>query len=349
MAEKRFTILICTRDRRDSLVRCLESLLPLCADLKPEDWEVVVVDNGSTDQTGEAAEKLAREYPIELRVINEPKMGVSFARNTGLRVARGDFLVITDDDVTFAAGWPQAWADVSADADVVAGAAPIEPVFPETTESWFARDVLVEGAGPTAYYDAGRQELVSGPGVKFNLPYTANAGVRRSAALEVGGFREDLGYRGQSGRRRMACEDTDFFERIEATGGKIVYTPHARVFHHLNEDQATVDYYRRWHRGYGTAMERMGRTIPLFVMRPRWSSKRSNTWPTAFVYVCLMAQGIFAPTESRLKPWVVSRNSWAGDPHYAGWSLPSRRFSDATASVWGVCGNRSIGRTLSTS
>ena len=46
-------------------------------------------------------------------------------------------------------------------------------------------------------------------------------------------------------------------ERIEATGGKIVYTPHARVFHHLNEDQATVDYYRRWHRGYGTAMERM--------------------------------------------------------------------------------------------
>lgn len=257
MAEKRFTILTCTRDRRDSLVRCLESLQPLCTELKPEDWEVLVVDNGSTDHTGDALAKLARDYPIELRVVVEPKMGVSFARNTGLRAARGEFLAITDDDVTFATGWPQAWADVFADADVVAGAAPIEPIFPEGTEAWFARDVLLEGAGPTAYYDAGPRELVAGPGVKFNLPYTANAGVRRSVALEVGGFREDLGYRGQSGRRRMACEDTDFFERVEAAGGKIIYTPHARVFHHLNEDQATLDYYRRWHRGYGTAMERM--------------------------------------------------------------------------------------------
>ena len=257
MEQIRFTILICTRDRCDSLIRCLQSLQELCAELSANQWEVLVVDNGSSDGTADAVTSLAADYPLELRLITEPRTGIAFARNAGMSSARGEFLAIADDDVTFTPGWARAWVDVFADPEVVAAAAPIEPVFPEGAEPWFARGVLMDGASHVGHYDAGSEVLVRGPEVRFNLPYTGNSAVRRSTGLEVGGFREDLGYRGQSGRSRISGEDKEFFQRVEATGGKILYTPHARVFHHLRPEHMTMEYYRRWHRGYGTATERM--------------------------------------------------------------------------------------------
>ena len=253
MTSPRFSIVICTRNRRDVLDRCLGSLAQQWDSVPVRDWEVVVVDNGSQDGTASLVTEHARTFPAELRHVEEPTAGVSVARNRGLREARGDFVIFTDDDCTFEARWTKAWAEALDLGGIDAAAGRILAVFPPGIAEWFRDGILREGSGPTAHYDAGDQPLYPGSTKKYEMPYTANAAVEREAALAVGGFRVDLGYRGQKQRTRMACEDTEFFRRLRDSGARIAYFPGPAVHHHLTTEQASMDYYRRWHRGFGRA------------------------------------------------------------------------------------------------
>ena len=88
-------------------MRALESLrrLEVPAGL---DWDVLIIDNGSAN-----AAKQERSLPggLPLRVVKEPRAGLSHARNAALRLATGDLVIFIDDDVTVPPGWLAAYAD----------------------------------------------------------------------------------------------------------------------------------------------------------------------------------------------------------------------------------------------
>src|SRR5208283_4457645 len=100
----RISVILCTYNRASILISALESIV---AQTLPEsvEWEVLVVDNNSCDQTREVVEDFCRRYPRRFRYVFEPNQGLSHARNSGIREALGEVLAFMDDDVTVEPGW----------------------------------------------------------------------------------------------------------------------------------------------------------------------------------------------------------------------------------------------------
>src|SRR5215469_11293809 len=98
------TVILCTYNRCQSLRKALESI---AASRLPEsiEWEVLVVNNNSKDQTREVVEEFCRAYPGRFRYLFEPKQGKSIALNTGIREAKGEVLAFMDDDVIVEPTW----------------------------------------------------------------------------------------------------------------------------------------------------------------------------------------------------------------------------------------------------
>src|SRR5713101_723494 len=100
----KITAIICTYNRCQSLTKALESVAHSTVP-KSSEWEVVVVDNNSRDETRKATEEFCRRYPNRFRYIFEPQQGKSYALNTAIREARGEVLAFMDDDVTVEPTW----------------------------------------------------------------------------------------------------------------------------------------------------------------------------------------------------------------------------------------------------
>src|SRR5262245_26355333 len=96
------TVLICTYNRADLLGETLDSLALCRATFS---WNVVVVDNNSTDQTCSVVASRAATYPVKLVYLFEPRQGKSSALNTGLATTDAEIVVCTDDDVRVSQGW----------------------------------------------------------------------------------------------------------------------------------------------------------------------------------------------------------------------------------------------------
>ena len=137
MESPTFTVIVCTKDRREDLSRCLESLATLLRERGSSRWDVLVVDNASSDGTSEHARALKEGFPVKLSVTREERLGLAIARNTGLREASGEIAIFVDDDVTFFEGWIGAWEQAFGDGALAAAGGPITPVFPESVPTWY--------------------------------------------------------------------------------------------------------------------------------------------------------------------------------------------------------------------
>jgi len=182
-----------------------------------------------------------------------------------LRQAAGEVVIFVDDDVTFFEGWTSAWEEAFVDASVAAAGGPILPVFPDSVPRWYREGLMADGGTTTGHYDYGSEVLTYRPRSAVGHPRGGNMAVRRAQALEIGGFREDLGW----GKKKIPGEETEFFNRLHAQIGGILYLPHARVHHHLDEERMDFAHLRAWHEGYGRAS---------ILMKPpmgplRWSLK----------------------------------------------------------------------------
>src|SRR5712691_696604 len=100
------SLILCTHNRCESLARGLNSAAALTLpDSVP--WEVLVVDNNSNDQTRKVVEEFCHQNPGRFRYLFEPQPGLSYARNAGIREARGDIIAFMDDDVIVEPTWLQ--------------------------------------------------------------------------------------------------------------------------------------------------------------------------------------------------------------------------------------------------
>ena len=100
------SVIICTYNRSQILGKTVESVA--AQELPPSlNWEILVVDNNSTDETRQVAESLRSRYPERIRYLFEPRQGLSNARNTGIRESRGEIVAFMDDDETADGAWLQ--------------------------------------------------------------------------------------------------------------------------------------------------------------------------------------------------------------------------------------------------
>lgn len=244
----RITVAVCTRDRAVSLARTLDSMttLEVPADL---DWELLVVDNGSADDTHRVIASFARRLP--LRGIEEERGGLAYARNRAVDVASGDYLLWTDDDATVDAGWLRAYSAAFRrwpEAAVFGGR--VDAQFEGTPPAWLLR-ALWRVPGAFALRDLGSEPapLATGTG----LPYGANFGIR---ADEQRRYRYDPSLGRRPGGRIVSGEETDVISRVLEAGGKGWWVPDARVVHHISRERQTVRYLRRFYEGCGEGVGR---------------------------------------------------------------------------------------------
>jgi glucosyl-dolichyl phosphate glucuronosyltransferase len=235
----KITVILCTCNRCQSLAKALESIaaseLPASVD-----WDVLVVDNNSSDQTRQVVEDFCQRYPGRFRYLFEPEQGKSSALNAGIRTAHGDILAFTDDDVTVEATWLQNLT-VSLRNEEWAGAA--GRVLPDQSFSpplWLACEGRYS-LGPLALFDLGpdAQELTE-------PPFGNNMAFKRALFEKYGGFQTDLGPRFSNQDPRKVGEDSEFSVRLLAAGERLWYEPSAIVYHAVPASRIQKDHFLEW-------------------------------------------------------------------------------------------------------
>lgn len=254
------TLAICTLNRRTDLLNTLKELEKQRCETP---WELVVVDNGSDDGSFEAAREFMLRSHLCMRVVRESRRGVSFARNRALAEGEGDILVFVDDDVDCDPRLLASHLTAFEDGFVLATGGRIIPCLPDNTPEWLRDALDQEVGGPTTRYDYGDEVAEIKNKRIYALPSSCNLGLRRRLAIEIGGFRTDLGW--TPGGGRIGGEDTNLLMRISRLDGKVLYLPEATVIHRVQPERVTKAYYRIWNLGYGRASVLMrGRPGPVF-------------------------------------------------------------------------------------
>jgi GT2 family glycosyltransferase len=246
------TIILCTFNRATSLSKALESVA-LSEVPEPVDWEVLVVDNNSSDRTRELVEEYCRRFPNRFRYMFEPRQGLSYARNAGIREARGEVLAFLDDDVTVDARWLQNLTAGLHDGKWAGAGGRILPEENFSPPYWLAMEPpYYMGGALIAHFDFGDK-----PGDLDCPPHGTNMAFRKNMFEKYGGFRTDLG---RCGSNTMSNEDTEFGRRLMAAGERLRYEPAAIVHHPVRGDRLKKAYFLAWYFDWGRAnMREIGR------------------------------------------------------------------------------------------
>jgi len=208
-------------------------------------WEVVVVDNNSTDPTRAVVLERQPHYPVPLRYVFERRQGRSSALNAAMDVTTAPHFLFTDDDVRVAPRWLAAGATALAEGwDYVGG--PVRPIWEAPPPAWLDL-TRADLWGTIAILDYGSQRFVFED--RMRVPLGANMGARRELVERIGGFRAELGR--SSGKRVLGQEVPELLARARAAGMRGLYVPEMSVDHHIPASRLTKQYYRRWWTGKG--------------------------------------------------------------------------------------------------
>lgn len=238
------SVLLATRDRQRSLDRTLASLERQVA--PGITWEVLVADNGSTDDTVASLARWSERLPLRWAV--EPMPGKNRALNRVLSLTRGRLLLFTDDDVVLAPGWMAAHAGAAArwpNHAIFGGV--IRPLFPVPHPAWAAqepfRSILF------AAYEHGTVELPT-----THLPFGPNYAVR-APVLVSAGFDAAVG---PNGAEYAMGGETEMLRRLTRQGARTVYVPSAVVEHVVRPEQLTHAFVAARAGRFGRGLVRLG-------------------------------------------------------------------------------------------
>lgn len=229
------SIVVCTYNRADSLSETLEALRKLTT---PEGvaWEVVVVDNNSKDDTRAVVEQQAKEW-ARLRYEFERAQGLSHARNHGITVARGEFILFTDDDVLPEPDWLERTLEGFERYGADACGGYVAPIWESPPPDWLTERFYGFLAVRTDRED---DYEITEPS---QAPFGANMAFRREVFEQVGLFDTE---RGRKGNVLASGEDGEMFERILGAGMNVMFLGSSRVRHKVESFRLTKRYLRKW-------------------------------------------------------------------------------------------------------
>jgi glycosyltransferase involved in cell wall biosynthesis len=239
MSSTRISAIICTHNREAYLGAAIDSLLRQDFD----DYEVIVIDNASTDRTREIVD--TRLSHPRLRYIYEARLGLSIARNTGATVAHGQILAYLDDDAEASAGWLTAIAHTyDQDPKIAIAGGKVTLLWPpnQPIPRWLSGAM----ASNLGAYDLGDEvQYITEPGL---TPRGLNYSIRADFLAQIGGFDPHLG---RVGSNLLSNEELYMTEKALANDYKVVYVPNALAAHNVSPNRLVPSWFirRSWWQG----------------------------------------------------------------------------------------------------
>ena len=241
------SIILSTYNRANALLAALDALLHQTGDVP---YEVILVDNNSTDGTADLGRRYAADHPDRVRYVFEPRQGLSYGRNAGIRAARGSIVAFTDDDVEVAPDWVmqvKRGFDAEPAAAYVGGR--ILPRWTSPPPRW----LTTAHWSPLALQDYGDAPVHTSASWPICL-VGGNLSFRRSVFDRVGLFTPALG-RIKDGIG--STEDHEMQLRLWMAGLQGVYLPSVTAVAQIPPDRMTRAYHVRWQKGHGRHCAKM--------------------------------------------------------------------------------------------
>lgn len=230
------TAIICTYNRAKYIGGLLESVAK--NDLAKSAYEIVLVDNNSTDNTREICEAFAKAHKdVQFRYVLEPEQGLSAARNKGIKEAKGDVIVYIDDDALVDTDYLRTYAEwFESHPETMACGGPIEPLYETKEPSWMTPYTKALLTAWMNYGDMVREYP------KGRYPGGGNAAYRKEVFNKVGLFNTALG---RKGGNLMGSEEKDIFDKMHSLGMQVLYLPTPILHHIIPQAKLEPDYFNR--------------------------------------------------------------------------------------------------------
>ena len=225
-----FSVVICTHNRAGLLPDAIASTLD---QVYPSDrFELIVVDNASSDDTQHVIEGLRSASPVDYRSVVEDSLGLSYARNRGIAEATHEYVAFLDDDAVAAPRWLRAFNRVINEHRALVVGGRVDKSFPAGFElpEWFNTQYLTHHFGVN-YRERGRNETV----IRIRQPLYLSGGNTAYAKRlfdHFGGFNCEFGRKGAGGL--LASEETILNMQLERAGIPLYYTDEAYIRHFVD-------------------------------------------------------------------------------------------------------------------
>ncbi|MDR2835046.1 MAG: glycosyltransferase [Bacteroidales bacterium] len=280
----KISVIICSYNREKYIYNVLKSVAE--NDYTVENYEVVLINNNSTDNTETECLRFQNDFPrMKFEYFIERNQGLSFARNRGIKEAKGDILIYVDDDATVNSEYLKTYANFfDQNPKISAAGGPIIPVYESEEPAWFSHYTKTVLTG-YKYHGDKEKEFTAG-----QYPGGGNAAYRKKVFEEVGFYNVELGRKGKS---LVGSEEKDIFDKMVSAGMKFYYLPNAILYHIIPPAKLTVDYLKRLSCsiGEGERMRTLGISRAKYLKR---LFKESVNWAATIVFYILFLLS-FAP------------------------------------------------------
>jgi len=226
----KLSVIICTYNREKYILDSLVSLRN--QSLIKDKYEIIIVNNNSTDKTDEICRKFVADYSMEFKIIYviETKRGLSFARNRGIMESEGEVITFIDDDAIAEPDFLLSIYDfMIANSQVDAVGGKVIPIYGSGLEpEWLSKYTW----GLVSKVDEGEKIKP----FKKKYPAGCNMTIRKKLLLEVNGFNTKL---------KIRSDDKDLFTRIYSLGKSVYYLPNASVKHNIDSYRLEPEFIKK--------------------------------------------------------------------------------------------------------
>lgn len=232
----RFSVILCTYNRDKYISAALESIAK--QDFSCQNYELIMVDNNSTDNTENVCKDFINKYPhIDSIYYKELNQGISYARNKGIELAKGEYIVFIDDDETIDTFYLSKLDEYLTDLpQALLAGTPVFPVYETEKPKWLSHFTMRLITG--YYYKGNKVKLLKAK----DYPGTGHAIIRKELFDRFGNFSTELGRKGTS---LLGAEDKDMFLRLIDNNIDCYYFPGIPIYHHIPDSKLTDSFFRR--------------------------------------------------------------------------------------------------------
>ena len=278
------SVVLCCHNGASKLPHALEYLARQRVP-KSLTWEVILVDNASTDGSGGVAEDSWRENrsPVPLRVVIEAQLGLAFARNRGVRAAKYSIIVFVDDDNWLEVDYlARAWEIMESLPSVGIAFGRSDGVFERQPPGWFR---MVQQHYAIGSLGDSPQD-VTGDGT---LPWGAGMVMRKSALSDLMGLGFAHRLTGRQGSRLSSCEDSELSLALMLAGWRLRFDPRLALRHFMPEARMEWSYFRKL---FGGQCESAALLDPYYIALGKTGNEAMLRSPR-LAWWCQCARGLY--------------------------------------------------------